>query len=208
MKHPVFITNFYNDLQFFKLASNLYLKNSLPSNQNLNLEPTLFIKWHRAADAPRFSLKGHRTWMDPVDRTQPPQKPGPVSDALCPVRCVPGSEGGPFAAFYFPKGLRERGGCARCICMVQYRTFLGGQLRESILGPIGSEPGPAPNERRHTSGYSPPSGPPFCHPFSWYIANAHARPADAPYVPPSTRRRAWTSHGERLNEGRRGCAGY
>jgi len=28
------------------------------------------------------------------------------------------------------------------ICMVQYRTFLGGQLRESILGPIGSRVGP------------------------------------------------------------------
>lgn len=30
--------------------------------------------------------------------------------------------------------------------MVQYRTFLGGQLRESILGPIGSEPR-GPTER-------------------------------------------------------------
>lgn len=35
------------------------------------------------------------------------------------------------------------------ICMVQYRTFLGSQLRESILGPIGSRVGALPNETPH-----------------------------------------------------------
>jgi len=33
--------------------------------------------------------------------------------------------------------------------MVQYRTFLGGQLRESILGPIGSCAGPYRTQTPH-----------------------------------------------------------
>lgn len=125
-----------------------------------------------------------------------------VQRRIVPSALFPGQGGGGpgVLAFYFPDG-----GCeARCICMVQYRTFLGGQLRESILGPIGSEPGPhrtREDATRAVTASLPPFPPSATLSHDTLRTGTLTRPMLHMFPPRLVEPRRWTSHRERLTEG-------
>lgn len=86
------------------------------------------INSHRcAAAAPPRSGVSHRPLSSDTS----------ISRAVPGVSCTAAAPSRSVTVLYFSSVVAD----AR-ICMVQYRAFLGGQLRDSILGPIGNRAGP------------------------------------------------------------------